>query len=94
MLCKVLSIDAWNNCVGCECPEDDGQCWTWNDWYTLETISIGQDFPDQTFVDWLIENGYLKSTAKPLVDLEDDGFNLVVVERENRRPLYTLEYGI
>lgn len=42
---------------------------------------------------WFRANGFLTDASKGNVSVEDDGYNLVVVDRQNRMPLFAIEYG-
>ena len=92
---KILSIDAWAS----QSPDgDDCPSWDWNDWYTVGTFDLSildgldRQAEKSRVIDHFIAEGYLKPTAMDLVDIDDDQYNLVIVEKENRRPLYAIEY--
>ena len=90
MMYRILSIDAWANCCGCECPEDDPHCWMWNNWFHIgDTNQIPKTVKE--FIDALACNFTGKLAD---YDLEDDQCNIVLVEKRNRCPLYAIEYGI
>ena len=84
---KVLSIDAWRNDCG----------WDWNNWFTVAEIDqetfLGLKTNRMTLKLLREELGLLTNDSKGRVALEDDGYNVVVVEKGNRRPLLAIEYG-
>lgn len=85
--CPVLSIEGWNG--------PDG--WNWNQWwevkkcdvFTLDKCSRSPRF----LFRWLREEGLLSERSKGKVAVDDDGYNLVVVDRSTREPLFALAYG-
>lgn len=81
---KVLSIDAW--------ADSEPFSWTWNQWYTVGSI---EKIPptDSEIVQWFIDEGYLKETAKDKVYVVDDGYNLVITVLKDDCPLWAIEYG-
>lgn len=83
----ILSIDAWRY--------DDG--WQWNNWFRVATLSredfdILADSPRKMFR-WFREAGMLGYASKGRVALEDDGYNVVIVDKSTREPLFAIEYG-
>lgn len=87
---NVLSIDAWR----------EGDSWTWNAWYKRGTLTVrefsklGAHRPQvRRTLAWFREEGYLSDASKGAVELEDDGHNLVVLDRRTRKPLFAIEYG-
>ena len=81
----VLSIDAWAG-------SDEG-LWDWNNWYRIGQIQIDINGEESRIVDAMIHDGYLSGKARGLVEIEDDQYNLVVVNKETREPLFAIEYG-
>lgn len=78
---RVLSIDAkW---------EGDG--WSWNNWSHIDSLDALPD--DDKAIDALIEIGVLGEKARELARVEDDQYNLVVVDKRDDCPLYAIEYG-
>ena len=79
---KVLSIDAWGNAK-------DG--YEWNQWYSAGTIEL-DDIEDD---DWVLremqEQGFITDASKG--DIEDDQYNMVVVDKITREPIFAIEYG-
>lgn len=80
---RVLSIDAWSN------GEDTG--WDWNAWYTVGTVSQETFECCKDYVQWFIDEGYVNS--RYLYDIDDDGYNIVICNRETCEPLFAIEYG-
>lgn len=83
---NILSIDAWSN-------GDDG--WDWNAWYKVGTLAK-QEFErikkEEGFISFFIMNEYI--IGKPyLFDLNDDGYNIVILNKETHEPLFAIEYG-
>jgi len=83
---KILSIDAWKTEGG----------WTWNNWYAHGVITKA-DFEkldsNRKVLSWLREEGYLSEYSKGRVAIEDDQYNLVIVDKNTKEPLYAIEYG-
>ncbi len=83
---SILSIDAWRN--------PDG--WDWNMWHkvgkidlaTLETLKTNRQI-----LAYMREHGYLSAGSAGKVAVEDDQYNVVVVDRVNRMPLFAIAYG-
>ena len=87
---RVLSIDAWADCCGCECEEDKPSCWTWNNWLPLEDFE--GVLTEETALDYLLQT-YIKKEYWNEFEVEDDQYNLVLIEKESRKPLFAIEYG-
>jgi len=81
---RILSIDAWR----------DGPSWTWNNWFHVASIER-DELPKGTrsILRMLRERGMLTDRSKGRVAIEDDQYNLVIIEKGNRRPLFAIEYG-
>jgi len=87
---KILSIDAWAECCGCEHnDESEERCWTWNQWFTVGDVGSVPDDP----IGYLIDEGYLKPIAREGCYVADDQFNIVIHDKTDDRPLYAFEYG-
>ena len=80
----VLSIDAWGN------PEEG---YEWNQWFHIGSIDLNLEDPSENIMQLMIDKGYLNDKAKTLGEIEDDGYNLVVLNKETRKPLIAIEYG-
>ncbi len=82
---NVLSIDAWAD-------GEDG--WTWNNWHKVGTCALTTcDLPAAEIIAFMIGEGYLQQTASERCEVEDDQYNMVIVDKETREPLFALEYG-
>lgn len=82
---KVLSIDAWR---------DDGG-WTWNQWYTVGTITK-EEFEALTtnrkIIKWFRDNGFISEYSKGRVSIDNDGYNVVLQDKNTFEPLFAIEY--
>ena len=83
---QILSIDAWRY----------DNSWSWNFWSRSGTIEK-EDFEklktNRDFINFFRNEGYIGENSKGKVSIEDDGYNIVICERSNNRPLYAIEYG-
>lgn len=81
---RILSIDAW---AGCE-----PGLWEWNNWYHVGDIN---NIPETNrgILKHMRDEGFLSEYSKGKVTVEDDGYNLVIIERSNQKPLFAIEYG-
>jgi hypothetical protein len=83
---RVLSIDGWR----------DGDGWQWNNWHSVgEFPNTSADMLDKprALLRWFREAGYLADSSRGRVAIEDDGYNVVILDKDTREPLYALEYG-
>jgi hypothetical protein len=84
---KILSIDAWGN-------KKDG--YEWNQWFNAGEISK-EEFEsldtDKKILMWMRKNGYIITSNKNLVYVEDDQWNKVIVDKRTKCPLFAIEYG-
>ena len=83
--CCILSIDAWRSADG---------GWDWNSCYSigecpLEVTKLGT----RAFLKWMRENSILSANSAGRVRVEDDQYNIVIVERHSGEPLIAVEYG-
>jgi len=87
---NILSIDAWNE------GEEDSPSWTWNNWHKVGSIDL-EEFEnlscDSEVIQYFINEGYLIDGCEDSVTVEDDQYNIVVMDAENYRPLFAIEYG-
>lgn len=82
--CSLLSIDAWR----------DGSSWTWNNWHKVARVPVAlADNTPRALLHWLRSFGYLTSGSAGRVAIEDDGYNIVIVARGTREPLFAIAYG-
>lgn len=87
---NVLSIDAW---AGCE----ENQ-WEWNTWHKVDEyheLENGQLNEKNALKFFFLSLGYRGPFYKfsALYSIEDDQYNLVLIENKTMRPLYAIEYG-
>jgi ketosteroid isomerase-like protein len=80
----VLSIDAWGN-------ETDG--YEWNQWFNVGSIDLDLDAEDRQIIQAMVNAGYLTALALESAEVEDDGFNIVILDMETREPVFAIEYG-
>lgn len=82
---RFLSIDAWAEAEG---------GWTWNAWYDAGRVPCEYaNLPARALLRALRTDGYLSAASAGRVAVEDDGYNVVIVERSTNRPLFAIEYG-
>jgi len=79
---KVLSIDAWGN-------EDEG--YDWNRWFDAGTIDLVSIDDNDLVLNEMHHQGFIRSVEG--FDIEDDQYNLVIVDKATREPLFAVEYG-
>ena len=80
----VLSIDAWGN-------ETDG--YDWNNWFHVGSIDLDLDAENRDIIRAMVNAGYLTPAGLNVCDVEDDGFNIVILDKETREPVFAIEYG-
>jgi hypothetical protein len=80
----VLSIDAWGNL-------EDG--YEWNQWFNVGNIDIDLDAENRQIIQAMVNAGYLTALALESAEVEDDGFNIVILDKETREPVFAIEYG-
>jgi hypothetical protein len=94
---NILSIDAWRT------PEG----WDWNSWRKVGTISrekfdgfsfsngkiISKRTETRNILKFMRESDYLATSSAGNVAVEDDQYNMVIVARGTREPLFAIEYG-
>lgn len=82
---KLLSIDAW---------AEAGGDWNWNAWRTVGHVPTAYaDMPARALLRALRADGYLSSASAGKCAVEDDGYNVVIVDRRNGMPVFAIEYG-
>ena len=79
----VLSIDAWGNL-------EDG--YDWNACYKVGSIDLDLDAENRDIIRAMVNAGYLTALALESAEVEDDGFNIVILDKETREPVYAIEY--
>lgn len=83
---KILSIDANKSFGG----------WDWNNWYKVGEIEKAEfEKLDTTrkVLSYMREGGYLTDWSKGRVAVQDDQYNVVIVDKNTHEPLYAIEYG-
>ena len=80
---SVLSIDAWAG--------DEPNTWDWNAWYDAGEVSLDLDATSSEILSVMHEAGYIKNPQ--LGDVEDDQYNLVIVDKGSREPIFAIVYG-
>ena len=80
----VLSIDAWGNL-------EDG--YDWNACYKVGSIDLDLDAEDRDIIRAMVNAGYLTALALESAAVEDDGFNIVILDKETQEPVFAIEYG-
>jgi len=80
----VLSIDAWGN------PEDG---YEWNQWFHVGTIELDLDAENREIIQAMVNAGYLTPKGLDVATVEDDGYNLVIIDKETGEPAFAIEYG-
>jgi hypothetical protein len=81
---SILSIDAWRS------PEG----WTWNNWFCVGETNVSLcDKSHRAILTHLRSEGLLSQGSAGKVTIEDDGYNLVVLARGTREPLFAIAYG-
>ena len=79
----VLSIDAWGN-------KTDG--YEWNQWFNVGSIDLDLDAANHDIIRAMVNAGYLTALALESAAVEDDGFNIVILDKETRDPVFAIEY--
>lgn len=81
----VLSIDAWRGIEG---------GWDWNSWDIVGAAPVEtMHYTPRRLLAWMRSEGYLAARSKGRVAVQDDGYNLTIIDRRNGCPLYAIEYG-
>ena len=84
--CRILRIDAWRNAGG---------GWDWNNWRSIGECPLEvTKLSARAFLKWMRENRILSANSAGRVRVEDDQFNLVILERHSGEPLIAVEYGL
>ncbi len=82
---RILSIDAWR----------DGDGWTWNQWFNVGEIDLDAVNIDNArqLLKYMRSEGYLKASSAGRAAIEDDGYNVVILDKNTREPIFAIEYG-
>ena len=83
---NLLSIDAWRECEG---------GWTWNQWYTVEKdiYFAESELTPRKVLKALRKWGFLTEQSKGKLSLDDDGYNIVIQNKDTFEPILALCYG-
>ena len=83
---RLLSIDAWREFEG---------GWTWNQWYSLEEDIYMEEteLTPRKIFKALRKWDYLSNESKGRVSLDDDGYNIVIQDKNTYEPIFALCYG-
>ena len=83
---RILSIDAWADC--------EPGSWQWNNWFHVGDFLIEDtEQGGAAIIEWFIAENMLKESARESCEVEDDGYNFVIQDKETGEPLYAIEYG-
>ena len=83
--CKILSIEAWRCTNG---------GWDWNNWHNVGAVPVAWcDLPPRKLFAELRRADYLAVGSIGRVAVENDGYNVVIVARGTREPIFAIEYG-
>jgi hypothetical protein len=81
---SLLSIEAWR----------DGPSWVWNSWRRLDYVPAAYaELTPRALLKVLRDRGTLARASAGKLAVEDDGYNVVIVARGTREPLYAIAYG-
>ena len=80
---SVLSIDAWAG--------DEPGSWDWNSWHDAGKVSLDIDAEPHEILAAMADAGFIRNPE--LGDVEDDQYNLVIVDKASREPIFAIVYG-
>jgi hypothetical protein len=81
---SILSIDAWR----------DGGGWQWNNWHKVGACHVSVcDRSPRAILRYMRAEGYITHSSAGRVAIEDDQYNIVVIARGTREPLFAIAYG-
>ena len=97
---RLTDCDTGNKleCLNCSntFDENEGKHWTWNNWFNISTYyeseygNLTEESAKKCFADKL--SGTVKQLEEKF-EIEDDGYNLVLIDKTNKMPIYAVEYG-
>lgn len=87
---KVLSIDAWASYDG---TDDSVYSWDWNNWHNFGEYDEERDGPLTEENAFKFLSDYINSGYENEFEVEDDQYNLVLVRKSDRMPIFAIEYG-
>ncbi len=81
---SILSIDAWRN----------GSGWDWNQWFKVGECPLDvAELTPRKLLKYMRDNGYLSDKSVGKVAIDDDQYNVVIIEKSTRMPLFAIAYG-
>lgn len=82
---RLLSIDAWRDDVG----------WSWNNWYSLEQdiFILESELTARKILSMLRKWNYLNDNSKGKLAIDDDGYNINIINKDTFEPIFALCYG-
>lgn len=82
---SILSIEAWGN-------KREG--YQWNSWYKRGSIEVDLiPSTNRGILKLMRSMGHLSAFSAGKVAVEDDGYNIVIVDRSSMEPLFAIAYG-
>jgi hypothetical protein len=57
------------------------------------SIDLDLDAENRDIIRAMVNAGYLTALALESAEVEDDGFNIVILDKETREPVFAIEYG-
>jgi hypothetical protein len=61
--------------------------------FNVGSIDLDLDAEDRDIIRAMVNAGYLTALALESAEVEDDGFNIVILDKETREPVFAIEYG-
>jgi len=92
---KVLSVDAWCDGVEGEGTENESVNWSWNNWFNVGEYDESEhgELTDESALKFFYDNYLNRKYPITAFEIDDDQYNLVIVDVKDRRPLFAIEYG-
>lgn len=83
-------------CSAClhEFGDNEGISWTWNNWFIAGTYDENNEGPltDENAMKYFNKE-FIISGHENKYEIDDDQYNLILVNKENNRPMIAIEYG-
>jgi hypothetical protein len=70
----------------------EDRVYEWNQWFNVGSIDLDLDAEDRDIIRAMVNAGYLTALALESAEVEDDDYNLVIVDKETREPVFAIEY--
>jgi len=81
---RILSVDAR--------ADSEPKTWYWNMWTNCGSITPDcLNWSTRKLLKWLREENYING-GQGKVTIDDDGYNLVIIDRQTLEPLFAIEY--